>query len=272
MCQLLRFFAYYAGIGTTFVSADAKVDVAHQLRLNCKDIEAKCAAYIRCIKKSLTEKNVSAKDLCSFLLVLLKDHQSLAAKIEKAMTLEDIFIDLEKYFSFWDYDIFERLLVEYDLDKQTEKLQYNEYFESYIQSHKVSEFVEINPLLTKYQAEPDSKQVVLKFDVDIAHCDQGKVYALKEIVATSLNIRPSTLRLLKIEEGCMEVTVLIPTPIADEVFTSEWEQVSEQSEELKAASVLSITCNDSTFRTMDEKLVPAEDTKITTASKFISVS
>ena len=73
-------------------------------------------------------------------------------------------------------------------------------------------------------------------------------------MATALNENPSALRLVSIQEGCMEVTFLIPTVKADTIFTGDWKQVSDQSEELQAASLISITCNNNTFNTKEGSL------------------
>ncbi len=238
--------------------ASLGADVKQQLRRDYKAIGKKYASYVRCIRMSPQVKNVSAKDLYSFLLSLPFEYdQSTAHELKKAKTVEDIFNALENYFSFWDHEIFRSLMEEYGLDERSnEKLQYVKHFDSYIRKHNVSEFVAINPQLAKHAK--DSKRVTLKFDIDAVHCGLDKVSELKLVVANSLNLRPSALRLLSIQEGCVEVTYLIPAPKADAIFTGNWKQISEQSEELQAVSVLSVTCNNSTFDTKERKLTTSE--------------
>lgn len=238
-------------------------DVKHQLRLNYKDIIGKYASYVRCILTMLREKNVSKEDLCLFLLILLRDHPSVAAKVERATTLLDIFFVLQKYFSFWDFDIFQQIVVEYDLDSKNEKLQYAKHFESYIHSHNVSEFIDLHPcILNSSCSNPEeAKELTLKFDYDITKCSLADVRAFKEIVATTLNVQPSALRLLDIREGCMEVTCLVPTQIADDIFTDDWKAVVEKLDKFQKMSLLSITCNNSTLVTKEKKLVPAGEVR-----------
>ncbi len=226
---------------------------------------------------SLKGKEVSAEDLYLFLLGLPFEYdKSTTDELENAKTLEDIFIALEKNFSFWDHEIFQYLIEEYDLDENHKKLQYAKHFESYIQEHNVSQFVEINPSLANHKAESrDSKKLTLKFDVNTVHCSLAKVRELKETVATLLNVKSSTLRLLSIQEGCMEVTFYIPANKADTIFTSNWKQVSDRAEQLENVSVMSITCNDVTFNTKERKLraTPSKEqmgkaVELTTPGKF----
>ena len=177
-------------------------DITHQLKCNYKAIGFKYASYVRCIRTSLKEKKNSANELCSFLLELPFEYdQSTVTGLKKAETIDNIFIALGKFFSFWDHEVFEFMIDEYDLDKNNEKLQYTEHFVSYIQSHKVSEFVKINPLLSKYIAKPGMTTLVL--DVNITQCSLSKVGAFKEVVATSLDVKPTALRLLNSSEAAI---------------------------------------------------------------------
>ena len=246
-----------------------KSDLKHRLRRDYTAIVLKYASYVRCIKMSLIAKKVPVRDLYSFLLGLPFEYdQQTATELENAKTIDDIFIALQKYFSFWDHEVFQCLIKEYNLDHENkEKLLYIKHFESYVQKHKVSHFVKINPLLNKHAKRANgSKKLTLKFDVDTINCSLAKVNELKEVVANSLNVNPSSLRLLSINEGCMELTFLIPAPKADAVFTEDWKQVSERSDDLQAAAVVSVTCNDNTFNIKERKLTRSKDQKINTLS------
>ena len=169
----------------------------------------KFASYVRYIGTFLKQKKVSASRLRSFLWHLPFEYgQSTVAVLEKAETLHSIFIELEKHFSFWDYEVFECIIEEYDLDRSNEKLRYTEHFESYLNKHIVSGLDQINPLLS----EPGVTNLVLDFD--IINCSLSKMSAFKEVVATSLNVQPVALRLLNSSEAGQ-------APKADNVFSSE---------------------------------------------------
>ena len=230
-------------------------DVAQKLRRDHKSIGFKYASYVRCIRKLLQEKQVSTKDLYSFLQSLPFEYdQSVAEGLRQAKTPEDIFITLQSYYSFWDYEIFQSLIEEYNLDKRNKTLQYPKHFKSYTQKLKVSEFIAINPSLAKHEAKSkDSTKLNLKFDIDIIQCSLDRVNELKEVVANAMDVKASTLRLLSIQEGCMDVSFLVPSPIADSL---DWKQISERSKELRDAGVLSITCNDKTLVFKEELELP----------------
>ena len=111
----------YAGNEMAPLDAGLQADLKHQLKHNYKAIGFKYASYVRCIRTSLKEKNISVDELCTFLLDLPFEYdQSTVAMLEKAETIENIFIALGKHFSFWDHEVFEFLIEEYDLDKNTQ--------------------------------------------------------------------------------------------------------------------------------------------------------
>lgn len=274
----------HAGDEVTCLMDPVKLNVTQKLRQNYKTIDVKYASYVSCVRKSLKAKKVEPDDLCADLLSLgyFKSNKMVANELKNAKTINEIFIVLtSKVCSFWDYDIFEFIVSEYDLDESREKLQYSKHFESYIQKHKVSEFVAVNPLLAKHKVESeDSKELALKFDLNIVDCSLDQIDKLKNDVATLLKIESSTLRLISIEEGCMEVTYLIPATQADVIFTREWKTVSERAKSLKDASVVSVTCNNSTFNTKEgilttfakskEKFKVLEATKFSKSERFAS--
>lgn len=58
---------------------------------------------------------------------------------------------------------------------------------------------------------------------------------LKEAIANILDLNASTLRILSVKKGCVEVTLLIPAEIADVMFTSTTKLTPEQKQKLRAA-------------------------------------
>ena len=63
--------------------------------------------------------------------------------------------------------MFENMIKEFSLDLSNKKLHYKENFKAFVQNHRVSEFVEINPKLA--EKSKDSKEVTLKYDIDITY-------------------------------------------------------------------------------------------------------
>ena len=187
---------------------------------------------------------MSAKDLCFYLLtisafnhkekklMLLSSHR---ADLEKAADLYDILGLLSKeYASFLNYNIFQIIVGKYQLNEGQEELKYPEHLAAYINRHKVSEFIEINPFLQKFTKT--SKKLVLKFDIE-STCRLSKFLDLKKAVANILHLKPSALRLLSITEGCLVATFLLPAFIAKDVFPRDNPLTQHQMQEFRALSV-----------------------------------
>lgn len=232
---------------------DIKMDLEFVLEENLDKVITKYASYVRCIRVSIQEKGVSPEELKSFLLTL--SASSKCSKGEKLVLLSDKKSELIKQHSiieifnflttecasFLNYDIFQKIMTEYNISESQDELKYSEHLRAYTEKHKISEFHEINPLL-----KPNgSKELTLLFDIKKT-CSLAKVNALKKVVAKALNLNPSALHIIDIREGCKVVTS-IPASVADAIFTPETVLTQEQEDELKSASVLSLSCNSHTY-------------------------
>ena len=207
---------------------------------------------------------MSASELCDYLLYLpFKWDQTVVSDLNKANSIDDIFFTLKAcgICSFWDYNIFECIISEYDLDHNQEKLQYKNHFKLFVEKHKVSEFIAMNPVLAKYNDASDVKEVIFKLNMETFSCPLSRVRDITFSIAEILDLTPSSLRLLDIKDGCMEVTFLVPGYEADQLFSNNWKHIFEQSERLLAVSVSSVICSNSIFHTKNKKLSEIEDRK-----------
>lgn len=214
----------------------------------------KHASYVSCILTSLKDKGVSAKKLSVFLLYLPafnplaeKKHPLLfdvRDELKKAATIEEIFITLSDVCSFFDCKTFELMVKEYNLDQNQEQLKYPEHLKTYMESHKISEFIQVNPLLKKLNDE--SVPLVFKFDLD-ATCTLADHDGLKLAVAKLLDLEAAALRLLDINEGCITSTYLISPSIADVIFTSDKKFTPKEIEHFQVLSVRWLKYGERTF-------------------------
>lgn len=238
------------------LDADTLGDLKLQLKSDLLAIMTKYSLYVRCIRQSLKDKGVSAEDLCSDLLTMPATNQaeqdlsllsSHKAELEKAVSINGIFNFLTtEYASFLDYDIFEFMVETYEIDNGQEKLKYPQHLNDYLNKHKVSEFVEIKKDLLNISTAAASKELVLKFDIE-STSKLAKIVDLKSAVAKSLGLRSATLRLLDIKDGCVVVTFLIPTPVAEIIFSKDTCLTAQQQQEFQAMAVRQLECNDKTF-------------------------
>ena len=155
----------------------------HVYHISYTDIQKKYNSYVSRIKALLKEKEVTVEKLYSFLIMLPFDYdQRMAKELHWAETIDSTFDALQNYFSFWDFEIFQHLIIEYGLDECLEELQYKEYFKCFIQQHTVSEFLGMR---TKSHAESKYlKKLTLKFEIDPFHCTLAKVNELRKAYQT----------------------------------------------------------------------------------------
>jgi hypothetical protein len=235
---------------TTVAYTDSPVK--QHLEKNIKQISRRYSSYVRCLRISIERQGISVEDLCGYLLSLPAFDSSegkheftllseVSDKLEKATSINGIFNILTKnYATFLNYEVFQCMAEEFDVDLDQERMKYPDYLDAYIKMHTLSEFQEINPLLKGVASvESGSKKMVLKFDIEMT-CSLAKLKDLTKAVADILNLKVSTLRLLSIEEGCVVATFLIPTPVANFIFSSDRAVPTKEFQDL---SILWLKCN-----------------------------
>ena len=240
-------------------------DLEYLLEINLEAIEKRYASYVSYIYDSIEEMNVSVNKLLMYLLNLpalncdkSKDGQQykllsgVRNDLKKATSVKEIFFVLNECASFLNYDIFESIQKKYKIADSRE-LKYPEDLKAYIDMHKVSEFVKVNPKLAKFTTT--SETVVFKFDIPMTS-RIAKVLDLKKALAKILRLKPSALQLLSIREGCVEATFLIPSDVADFIFK---EITPRQLEEIQALPVMWLKCGDRKFSFVRETLIKSKD-------------
>ena len=210
--------------------------------------------YVRCIRQSLKGK-VSPEDLRSDLLAmpatdysvqelsLLSDHK---AELEKAVTINAIFDFLiDKCVSFLNYDIFQFMVKTYSIDHGQEELKYPELLKDYLEEHRVSDYLEIKAR-SDYPRKSCSKKLVLKMDIHLTS-KLSRINDLRTAIAEVWGMKPAALEILDIGDGCVMVTFLIPTPVANVIFNSHTILTRQRKKKIQALAVLSLECNGCKF-------------------------
>ena len=240
------------------------MDLEQQLQSNLKQITRRYAFYTDHILTSIKAKGVSVIDFRSYLLNLTafqpgckeqcKLLSGMKAELDEADNINKLF-DLVscKCASFFNYEIFELLVDRFGI-KDTEGreiLNYPEHLNAYINKHKISEFIKINPDLEKH--DTGSAILTLKFDIEPTS-KLAKVTELQAAVATILGIKPSVLQLLSIEKGCVTVTFYIPAETADIVFGQNKQFTQGDIEDFRDSSVLWLECNGHKYNFSKDKV------------------
>ena len=253
-------------------------DLDQQLDLNLQHITNCYASYVHCIRKSIKEKGVTAEDLCAYLMNLRafkRGHQEKTTllserkdELEKAQTIDKIFTILSaKCASFLNFEIFQSMVDDYDIDKNQERLNYPQHLRDYAEKHKLSEFVHINPLLKKL--DESTKKLQLKLNIE-STCSLAKLDDLRKPIANILGIQKSALRIVDIKEGCVEVTFLIPASVADTIFTSDRIFTPQDVHDLQSLSVMSLKCNGYSFEFQKENNLRELYWELRTASTSVT--
>ena len=217
-----------------------------------KKIVKQYASYVHCIRAAILEKGISVSELRSYLLSLdafqsgsnvqCKLLSGVKDKLEAASTVYQILDTVTKdCSSFLDYEIYQCIVDQYDIDQGQKALNYPEYLQEYIEKHRIAELAKVIPKLNQSDAQ-GTKEVVLQLDIELTS-KLTKIIDLKKEVARILNVMPFTIRLYSIEQGCVVVTFRLPTAVAKNVFTTEKEFSSSDEEKFRSLSVLWLRCD-----------------------------
>ena len=199
------------------------IDLHYQLRKNLETIKTQFASYVSEIYGRIDDKQINLSKIKQFL-----EHQ-LNSDLEQANSLDDIFRLLRKRdktsFHFLNYHIYESLQKNFLPEEENEAFNYPDLLKAYANKHRLSEFLEINPKLEEINTSGNILHI--KFDIQ-ASDKLGKVLELQESLAAVLEVRPSELQILNIEQGCVMVTFLIPAHVAKVAFQHVTEFTPEQ--------------------------------------------
>jgi hypothetical protein len=201
-------------------------------------------SYVDFIHKSILAQGITVNTLREYLLSLSAfsagRHVELLSdvkpELEEATTIGEIFNLLaSKCTSFFNYNIFEFLATEYNISEDVEELKYSMHLDKYIKKHSIAEFITLNPALKVIESK--SKKLMLKFDIALT-CRLAKITDLRSHVAKVLNMNEAAVQLIDIEEGCLLLTFLIPSKVADILLASDTSFSQNDIEQFRSCSVL----------------------------------
>ena len=206
----------YAG-NTSLVkdSDDIDMDLRHQLKLSRDKIITHYASYRYGVYELIIKKGVSVEEFLFFFggLPGFGENMCKFDSLPPQARMLDVFkIIGDEFSSYLHYEVFQYILNKYGnaSEKDCEMFKYPEYLKVYIEQLNIKEFLDINPELLK-ELSTNSKRICLKMDIK----ETTKITNIKKLevsVAAILGnkLRPSDLRLISVEEGCLILTYLIP--------------------------------------------------------------
>lgn len=148
---------------------------------------------------------------------LLRDHLD---EIERAEDVDHVFSILQKYYSFFNYYIIEKLIGWFGTSEDKERL------ETYVKDFKIfcrRMTFECPPdLFSQIDQEKTNLVVKVKEIGPAEGCPIETVRHLHNSLGDILGVQPSTLQLCRIDEGCMEVLFQVPSFVEEDIFPCPW--------------------------------------------------
>ena len=164
---------------------------------------------------------------------LLENHNE---EINNAGTISKIFIILKTYWNFLTYEVLEYIIKEFGDDSDKERLKnYNKDLQNFCE-HRTSELPPESGNDNTLTLKQEQFRVKLNFHEDSTCKD---LLQIRGRIAKVLKINLAALVLTCVDEGCVQLTFLIPKFLAQEIFPLSDEQTSAL---FKIASIIRLEC------------------------------
>ena len=201
-----------------------RMDLQYQLEEHRDKITTQFAAYVSKIYGRIKANQIDLNEIIHFL------KNKLDSDLEGANSLDDIFGLLWKRnqtsFNFLNYRIYESLRDTFIPEERDKAFNLPDYLKDYANKHRLSEFLEINPKLKEII---NTSNNILQIKFNTQESDKLiNVLELQQSLAPLLEVKPSALQILNIEQGCVIVTFLIPPRVAEVAFQHVREFTPEQ--------------------------------------------
>ena len=220
-------------IGEALTSID---ELKRQLERESSNMEKEFNLLVISLRKSLKQQKRDAKEITDCLLGINCKRQAFDGEnqcvfrkkrkqLEECLTTDEIWRILQYYFSFFDFYLIELIAAELGTeDDQKGVDRYKKEFREYLKCR-------VFPLkVSSHTPSDDSKELFLKLDSSFDDCTLAYVEELREEVAKMLNLKPYVLRHHEIKSGCIQLVLLIPEFIFDDIFplTSDQKFILQQ--------------------------------------------
>ena len=201
--------------------------------------------------ESLIRRNVSQDKLVSYVMTLgafdpvLKEPQLPVFRycfkeLKAASTIYEIFMVLNDYFSFFNYQLIEHIIKSLGTEEDKAELQrYKKDFNQYAKRRIFECLPEFGPV-----SDADHADIFVKVDSQYENYTVAEIeefrHALSEILFVSSQ---GILRLCRVDKGCFQLMFQVPSLVQDKIFPLS----TEQERALAAVAVIRLTCGEYDF-------------------------
>ena len=166
--------------------------------------------------------------------------QTFSQELQNAKSIENVLLAIKDYFSFFNYHVLEHIVDELGTDQDRVELQnYKKAFDEYSKRRVYECPPEYGP-----KSNADHADLVVKLDSVYEKFTVKELKKFEYRLSRIFCVTPqSVLRLLQVEEGCLQLIFQVPSFVQQEIFPLS----SEQERALAAEGVIRLTCGDYQF-------------------------
>ena len=201
--------------------------------------------------KSLTKQKISPNKLLFHVMTLgafdpvFKEPQvplfcHRFRELKAAKTIHEIFLVLNDYLSFFNYQLIECIINELGTEKDKAKLQrYKDNFNQYAKRRIFECLPEFGPI-----SDADHADIFVKLDSQYDNYTVVQIEQFRHKLSEVLHLSfQGILRLCRIDKGCFQLMFQVPTFVQQEIFPLS----REQEKALAAMGVIKLTCGEYQF-------------------------
>ena len=230
---------------------DQQQELRGRLRSESRKIMIRFQELVSATIESLIRRNVSQDKLVSYVMTLgafdpvLKEPQLPVFRycfkeLKAANTIYEIFMVLNDYFSFFNYQIIEHIIKSLGTEEDKAELQrYKKDFNQYAKRRIFECLPEFGPV-----SDADHADIFVKVDSQYENYTVAEIeefrYVLSEILRVSSQ---GILRLCRVDKGCFQLMFQVPSFVQHKIFPLS----TEQERALAAVAVIRLTCGEYHF-------------------------
>ena len=152
--------------------------------------------------------------------------------LSNAKDIYDIFLIISPYYSWFNYELFKKIVNIHGSDKDKENMEkYCQGFSEYCQRIPCVEFQE-NRSKSSHQTK-----IKFKLDLDKESLNLYEIKCIQRNIAKILKLQSSVLVLSSIEDGCMALVFLVPSHIAAQLIAIAVDEKAKLCQEIKMISI-----------------------------------
>ena len=210
-------------LDTSNLTEEEKQDLEDRLLEDTKSMICSYSCLVTSTNQSLQKQAVNPKDLAITILSLglfqTSENQqpvlsNVGEKIRSASSIQDIFLDLMCFWSFFNYELLEHIIQVYGTTEDKEELRmYLNDLEKFCQRRI---FEVPSHVYGNESNKGNWAKFIVKLDDEIQKLQDLRHVRRK--IAKILGLQSATLYLCDLTRGCVEVVFMIPQLLAQEVF------------------------------------------------------